>query len=142
MPPSPTGLFHVGTVRTMLFNWLFARGNGGRVVLRFEDTDVARSTEAAVEHAEAMLRWLGLDWDDGPYRQTQRYDLYTAAAEDLIARGAAYRCYCTEEELKADRAQRQAEGRPLVYSGRCRTRPAAERDALAAQGLPLSLIHI
>jgi glutamyl-tRNA synthetase len=136
MPPSPTGLFHVGTVRTMLFNWLFARGNGGRVVLRFEDTDVARSTEAAVEHAEAVLRWLGLDWDDGPYRQTQRYDLYTAAAEDLIARGAAYRCYCTEEELKADRAQRQAEGRPLVYSGRCRTRPPAERDALAGQGLP------
>ena len=136
MPPSPTGLFHVGTVRTMLFNWLFARGNGGRVVLRFEDTDVARSTEAAVEHAEAILRWLGIDWDDGPYRQTERYDLYAAAAEELIARGAAYRCYCTEEELKADRAQRQAEGRPLIYSGRCRTRPAAERDALAAQGLP------
>jgi glutamyl-tRNA synthetase len=120
----------------MLFNWLFARGNGGRVVLRFEDTDVARSTEAAVEHAEAVLRWLGIDWDDGPYRQTQRYDLYAAAAEDLIARGAAYRCYCTEEELKADRAQRQAEGRPLVYSGRCRALPPAERDALAGQGLP------
>jgi glutamyl-tRNA synthetase len=136
MPPSPTGLFHVGTVRTMLFNWLFARGNGGRVVLRFEDTDVARSTEAAVEHAEAVLQWLGIDWDDGPYRQTQRYHLYTAAVEDLIARGAAYRCYCTEEELKADRAQRQAAGRPLIYSGRCRTRPAEERDALAAHGVP------
>ena len=73
MPPSPTGLFHVGTVRTMLFNWLFARGRGGRVVLRFEDTDVACSTEAAVEHAEAVLRWLGIDWDDGLYRQTQCY---------------------------------------------------------------------
>ena len=108
MPPSPTGLFHVGTVRTMLFNWLFARRNGGRVVLRFEDTDVARSTEAAVEHAESVLRWLGIDWDDGPYRQTERYHLYAAAAEDLIAQGAAYRCYCTEDELKADRAQRQA----------------------------------
>ncbi len=104
MPPSPTGQFHVGTVRTMLFNWLFARGNGGRVVLRFEDTDVARSTEAAVEHAEAVLRWLGIDWDDGPYRQTQRYPLYAAAVETLIADGAAYRCYCTEDELKAERA--------------------------------------
>jgi glutamyl-tRNA synthetase len=135
MPPSPTGLFHVGTVRTMLFNWLFARRNGGRVVLRFEDTDVVRSTEAAVEHAEAVLRWLGIDWDDGPYRQTQRYHLYRAAAEELIAQGAAYRCFCTEEELKADRARRQAEGRPLVYSGRCRTRPASEREALQAQGL-------
>jgi glutamyl-tRNA synthetase len=135
MPPSPTGLFHVGTVRTMLFNWLFARRNGGRVVLRFEDTDVVRSTEEAVAHAESVLRWLGIDWDDGPYRQTQRYDLYRAAAEELIAQGAAYRCYCTEDELKADRAQRQAEGRPLIYSGRCRTRPAAERAELAAQGL-------
>jgi glutamyl-tRNA synthetase len=134
MPPSPTGLFHVGTVRTMLFNWLFARGQGGRVVLRFEDTDTARSTDAAVDHAEATLRWLGIDWDDGPYRQTQRYDLYRAAAEELIAQGAAYRCYCSEEELKAERARRQAEGRPLVYSGRCRDEGA--RAALAAEGRP------
>jgi glutamyl-tRNA synthetase len=132
MPPSPTGLFHVGTVRTMLFNWLFARGRGGRVVLRFEDTDTARSTDAAVDHAEATLRWLGIDWDDGPYRQTQRYDLYRAAAEELIASGAAYRCYCTEDELKAERAQRQADGRPLIYGGRCRD--PAVRDALAAGG--------
>ena len=134
MPPSPTGLFHVGTVRTMLFNWLFARGRGGRVVLRFEDTDVARSTEAAVEHAEAVLRWLGIDWDDGPYRQTQRYDLYRAAAEDLIAQGKAYRCYCTEAELAEERAHRQADGRPLIYSGRCRHAPAAALEALAAEG--------
>jgi glutamyl-tRNA synthetase len=136
MPPSPTGLFHVGTARTMLFNWLFARGRGGRVVLRFEDTDTARSTDAAVDHAEATLRWLGIDWDDGPYRQTRRYDLYRQAAEGLIAQGAAYRCYCTEEELKADRARRQAEGRPLVYSGRCRARPASELAELAAGGEP------
>ena len=136
MPPSPTGLFHVGTVRTMLFNWLFARGRGGRVVLRFEDTDVARSTEAAVEHAEAVLRWLGIDWDDGPYRQTQRYDLYRAAAEDLIAQGKAYRCYCTEAELAEERARRQADGRPLIYSGRCRHAAAAELEALAAEGRP------
>jgi glutamyl-tRNA synthetase len=132
MPPSPTGLFHVGTVRTMLFNWLFARGRGGRVVLRFEDTDTARSTDAAVAHAEAVLRWLGIDWDDGPYRQTQRFDLYAAAAEDLIARGAAYRCYCTEEELAAERARRQAGGQPVIYNGRCRDEAA--RAALAAEG--------
>src|SRR5690349_5648794 len=136
MPPSPTGLFHVGTVRTMLFNWLFARGRGGKVVLRFEDTDVARSTEAAVEHAEAVLRWLGIDWDDGPYRQTQRYGLYQAAAEDLIAQGKAYRCYCTEAELAEERARRQADGRPLVYSGRCRHASAGELEALAAEGRP------
>jgi glutamyl-tRNA synthetase len=136
MPPSPTGLFHVGTVRTMLFNWLFARGRGGRVVLRFEDTDVARSTEAAVEHAEAVLRWLGIDWDDGPYRQTRRYGIYQAAVEDLIAKGAAYRCYCSEEELAEERARRQADGRPLIYSGRCRHRPASELEAFAAEGRP------
>src|SRR6185437_13839972 len=122
MPPSPTGLFHVGTVRTMLFNWLFARGRGGKVVLRFEDTDVARSTEAAVDHAEAVLRWLGIDWDDGPYRQTQRYDLYQAAAADLIAQGKAYRCYCTEAELAEERRRRHA--------------TAAELEALAAEGRP------
>ena len=112
MPPSPTGLFHVGTVRTMLFNWLFARGRGGRVVLRCEDPAGARAPAAAVEHAEAVLRWLGIDWDDGPYRQTQRYGLYQAAVEDLIAKGAAYRCYCSEDELAEERARRQAEGRP------------------------------
>ena len=118
----------------MLFNWLFARGRGGRVVLRFEDTDVARSTEAAVEHAEAVLRWLGIDWDDGPYRQTQRYGLYQAAAEDLIAKGAAYRCYCTEAELAEERARRQADGRPLIYSGRCRNRPASELRGARGRG--------
>src|SRR6266571_604489 len=104
MRPSPTGFFHVGNARTMLYNWLFARRHGGRVVLRFEDTDTARSTEAAITQAEGVLRWLGLDWDDGPHRQTQRFDLYAAAVEDLIARGAAYRCYCTDEELAAERA--------------------------------------
>jgi glutamyl-tRNA synthetase len=136
MPPSPTGSFHVGNARTMLYNWLFARGHGGRVVLRFEDTDTARSTDAAITQAEGVLRWLGLDWDDGPYRQTERFALYAAAAGDLIARGAAYRCYCTDAELAAERTRRQAAGLPLVYSGRCRRRSASELAALAAQGLP------
>jgi glutamyl-tRNA synthetase len=134
MPPSPTGFFHVGNARTMLYNWLFARGHGGRVVLRFEDTDTARSTDAAITQAEAVLRWLGLDWDDGPHRQTQRFPLYTAAAEDLIARGAAYRCYCTDEELAAERTRRKAANLPLIYGGRCRGLSEAERAALAAEG--------
>jgi glutamyl-tRNA synthetase len=136
MPPSPTGFFHVGNARTMLYNWLFARRHGGRVVLRFEDTDTARSTEAAIAQAEGVLRWLGLDWDDGPHRQTQRFGLYTAAVEDLIARGAAYRCYCTEAELADERTLRHAEGRPLIYSGRCRSRSESELAALDAEGRP------
>jgi glutamyl-tRNA synthetase len=135
MPPSPTGWFHVGTVRTMLFNWLYARHTGGRVVLRFEDTDRARSTEEAVAQAEAVLRWLGIDWDDGPYRQTQRLDLYAQAAADLVDRGAAYPCYCTPEELAAERERRQAANLPLVYSGRCRGLSAEERAAREAAGL-------
>ena len=136
MPPSPTGWFHVGNARTMLFNWLYARHTGGRVVLRFEDTDRVRSTEEAIEQAEDVLRWLGIDWDEGPHRQTQRLDLYAAAAAELVESGAAYPCYCTAEELAAERERRQAEGLPLVYSGRCRTLTAGERTAREGAGLP------
>ena len=136
MPPSPTGSFHVGTVRTMLFNWLYARHTGGRVVLRFEDTDRARSTEEAVAQAEDVLRWLGIDWDEGPYRQTQRLELYAQAAADLVKSGAAYPCYCTAEELQVERERRQAAGLPLIYSGRCRGLSAEERAAREAAGLP------
>ena len=135
MPPSPTGWFHVGNARTMLFNWLYARHTGGRVVLRFEDTDRVRSTEEAITQAEDVLRWLGIDWDDGPHRQTQRLDLYAAAAADLVERGLAYPCYCTAEELAAERERRQAEGRPLVYSGRCRSLTPEERRAREDAGL-------
>jgi glutamyl-tRNA synthetase len=136
MPPSPTGWFHVGNARTMLFNWLYARHTGGRVVLRFEDTDRVRSTEEAIAQAEDVLRWLGIDWDEGPHRQTQRLDLYAAAAAELVESGAAYPCYCTAEELAAERERRQAAGLPLVYSGRCRTLTAAERTAREGAGLP------
>ena len=139
MPPSPTGSFHVGTVRTMLFNWLYARHTGGRVVLRFEDTDRVRSTEEAVAQAEDVLRWLGIDWDDGPHRQTQRLALYVQAAADLVERGKAYPCYCTAEELTAERERRQAAGLPLIYSGRCRGLSADERAAREAAGLPAAI---
>jgi glutamyl-tRNA synthetase len=136
MPPSPTGWFHVGNARTMLFNWLYARHTGGRVVLRFEDTDRVRSTEEAIRQAEDVLRWLGIDWDDGPHRQTQRLELYAATAAELVERGAAYPCYCTADELAAERERRQAEGLPLIYSGRCRDLTAEERATREEAGLP------
>ncbi len=136
MPPSPTGWFHVGNARTMLFNWLYARHTGGRVVLRFEDTDRVRSTEEAIRQAEDVLRWLGIDWDEGPHRQTERLDLYASAAADLVERGAAYPCYCTADELTAERERRQAAGLPLIYSGRCRGLSAEERATREAAGLP------
>src|SRR5690242_8272155 len=94
-PPSPTGLLHVGSARTALYNWLVARHTGGSLVLRFEDTDAARSTEEAIDQALRVLTWLGIDWDEGPYRQTDRYPLYTACADRLLDEGKAYRCYCT-----------------------------------------------
>ena len=134
MPPSPTGLLHVGSARTMLYNWLFARGDGGSVVLRFEDTDTERSTDDAVEQALRVFGWLGIDWDTGPVRQTDRLDLYRAAAADLVTDGHAYRCYCTPEELEAERARRRQENLPLIYSGRCRDLTVDERAAFEAEG--------
>jgi glutamyl-tRNA synthetase len=121
-PPSPTGLLHVGSARTALYNWLWARHTGGSLVLRFEDTDRVRSTDDAVEQALRVLEWLGITWDDGPYRQTERFDLYAETAARLVDEGKAYRCYCTPEELEAEREAARAAGRPWIYSGRCRTR--------------------
>ena len=118
----------------MLYNWLFARHSSGRVVLRFEDTDTERSTEGAIEQALRVLGWLGIDWDDGPYRQTERFDLYREAVAGLVARDAAYNCYCTQEELAAERARREAAGLPLVYGGRCASLTPQERAAFEAEG--------
>src|SRR6185436_16522369 len=109
--PSPTGYLHVGGARTALFNWLFARRHGGVFVLRIEDTDAERSSSEMVEGILDGLRWLGLDWDEGPlvggpyapYFQLQRFDRHRAMAERLLAEGHAYYCYCTPEELKAKR---------------------------------------
>jgi glutamyl-tRNA synthetase len=135
-PPSPTGLLHVGSARTALYNWLWARHTGGSMVLRFEDTDRERSTEAAIDQALRVLEWLGIDWDEGPYRQTERLDVYAATAERLLEEGKAYRCYCTPQELEEERARRQAAGLPLIYSGRCRNLTEAQRDAFEAEGRP------
>ena len=123
--PSPTGLLHVGGVRTALFNWLFARKNGGTFVLRIEDTDLARSTEASVDQLKRSLRWIGLDWDEGPeaggphppYRQTERFDLYRRAAKRLLDSGAAYYDFATAEELAELRERARAEKRQPIYTG-------------------------
>jgi len=123
--PSPTGMLHVGGVRTALFNWLFARKNGGTFVLRIEDTDLARSTQESVEQLERSLRWIGLDWDEGPgiggphppYRQTERFDLYREAARKLLDSGAAYYDFATPEELTEMRERARAERRQPIYTG-------------------------
>ena len=124
--PSPTGYLHVGGARTALFNWLFARHFGGTLVLRVEDTDLERSTPEMVEGILQGMQWLGLSWDEGPYYQTQRVDLYRAAAARLIDSGAAYYCFCSKEELEQRRARAAAEGRPPRYEGTCRKLDSAE----------------
>jgi len=123
--PSPTGMLHVGGVRTALFNWLFARKNGGTFVLRIEDTDLARSTQESVDQLESALRWIGLDWDEGPgiggphppYRQTERFDLYREASKKLLDSGAAYYDFATPEELTEMRERARAEKRQPIYTG-------------------------
>lgn len=124
--PSPTGYLHVGGARTALFNWLFARHFGGTLVLRIEDTDLQRSTSEMVEGILQGLEWLGINWDEGPYYQTQRVELYKAAAVRLIASGSAYYCFCSKEELEARRAKAAEEGRPPKYEGTCRRIDRAE----------------
>ena len=120
--PSPTGFLHIGGVRTALFCWLYARRLGGQFLLRIEDTDRERSTAASIDAILDGMRWVGLDWDEGPYYQSQRYDRYTAVAERMLAEGLAYHCYCTPDELEARRAQQMAAGENPGYDGRCRER--------------------
>ena len=105
LAPSPTGFLHIGTARTALYNWLFARSRGGKFILRIEDTDPARSNPQMVEAIIDSLRWLGLDWDEGPYFQSQRMELYRDYAQRLLASGYAYYCYCTEDELRKRREE-------------------------------------
>ena len=135
MAPSPTGYVHLGSARTALFDHLYARRLGGTFVLRVEDTDVERNRPEFEATIFEGFRWLGLRWDEGPdvggpfapYRQSERIDSYRETAARLLAEGAAYRCYCTREELAAERAEAEAQRRPYVYSRRCLTSPPSER---------------
>ncbi len=120
--PSPTGLLHIGGVRTALFCWLYARRHHGKFILRIEDTDRERSTDEAVRVILDGMQWLRLDADEGPYFQTQRYDRYRAVLAQLLEQGRAYRCYCTKEELEALREQQLARREKPRYDGRCRER--------------------
>ncbi len=137
--PSPTGYLHVGGARTALFNWLFARHTGGTFILRIEDTDFERSSEAMVEGIVEGMRWLGLDWDEGPFFQSKRLDLYTQTAAKLIFRGHAYSCFCTKEELEQRREAATAEGRPPMYDRRCRALSAEEVSLRKASGIPYAV---
>ncbi len=119
-PPSPTGDLHIGSARTALYNWLYARRHGGRMVLRMEDTDRERSTQAAVDVILAGMAWLGLDYDEGPFYQTQRFGRYREVVDDLLARGKAYRCYCSRERLDELRARQMAAKDKPRYDGHCR----------------------
>jgi glutamyl-tRNA synthetase len=118
--PSPTGFLHVGGARTAIFNLLHARHYGGQMLLRIEDTDVERSKQHHAEQIVSSLQWLGIDWDEGPLYQSDRLDRYRERAEELVAGGKAYRCYCTVEELEAERAAAEKAGIGYRYSGRCR----------------------
>jgi len=124
--PSPTGFLHIGGARTALFNWAYARGHGGRMLLRIEDTDRQRSTEPAIQAILEGLQWLGLDWDGEPLSQFARAARHRAIAEELLRRGRAYRCYCTAEELEEMRERAAAAGLPPRYDGRWRDRPESE----------------
>jgi glutamyl-tRNA synthetase len=120
--PSPTGFLHIGGLRTALFCWLYARRHGGRFILRIEDTDLERSTAEAIQQILDGLEWAGLDYDEGPFYQTKRFDRYQEAIEELLAEGKAYRCYCSKEELEQMRAQQIARGEKPRYDGRWRER--------------------
>jgi len=140
--PSPTGSLHIGGARTALFNLLFARHNNGTFVLRIEDTDTERSTEESAQQIVRALRWLGLDWDEGPekggkygpYFQSERWDIYKKEAERLLKEGKAYYCYCTPEELAERREAARKAGKPPRYDGRCRNLTAEERAKFEAEG--------
>jgi glutamyl-tRNA synthetase len=149
MAPSPTGPLHIGTARTSLYNFLTARHAGGTYVLRIEDTDVARSTAEFERDIIDNLHWLGISWDEGPqvaggedvgphgpYRQSRRMDLYAREAQRLLEGGAAYRCWCTPEELDAVRRQQEAAKEPPRYNRRCLSLTDAERAAFVAEGRP------
>ena len=145
--PSPTGHLHVGNARTALFNWLFARQNSGVMVLRIEDTDVERSEERFEGQLLEDLKWLGLDWDEGPdldgpyapYRQSDRLEFYRKQAERLLREDKAYLCFCSQEELEREREHALAHQQPPIYSGKCRALDPAESERRRTNGEPAAI---
>ncbi len=145
--PSPTGHLHVGGARTALFNWLYARNRGGKFILRIEDTDQARSTLESEEMVKHDLKWLGMDWDEGPeiggdfgpYRQSERMSIYKKYAEQLLAEGLAYRCFCTDADLTEKREKAEAESRSPHYDGTCLRLSDAEIEEKLATGVPFTI---
>lgn len=135
-PPSPTGYLHIGGARTALLNWLYARKHGGKLILRIEDTDAERSTQESIQGIIDGLNWLGIDWDEGPYFQTDFNDDHVAAARQLLAEGHAYRCFCTKEELEARREEALAAKQDIKYNGACRNLTADQISEKEAAGIP------
>jgi len=133
--PSPTGYPHLGNVRTALFNWVFARHNNGVFILRIEDTDVARLVEGATDVILESLRWLGLDWDEGPYFQSQRLELYREVADRLLKQESAYQCYCSTERLESMRQEQMKRKQPPGYDRNCRNLTREQRAAMEAKGI-------
>ena len=145
--PSPSGNLHIGTARTALFNYLFAKKNHGKYILRIEDTDLDRSSQAYIQNIYDSLKALGLNWDEGPdvggpygpYQQSERFDIYPKYAQKLIDAGYAYECFCTQEELDAEKQESIKNKRPHVYSGKCRHLSEEEKEKLRAEGRKSSI---
>ena len=149
--PSPTGPLHIGGARSALFNYLLARKSGGQFIVRIEDTDLERSSKESEENIFASLAWLGLEADEsvqvggayGPYRQTERLEIYKKYADQLLAEGKAYYCFCTEEEIEAEREGAMAEGKMPIYSGKCQHLTKEQQQELLAQGRkPVIRLHV
>lgn len=145
--PSPTGHLHVGGARTALFNYLYAKATGGRYILRIEDTDQERSTEESQQKMLASMKWLGLDWDEGPekggpygpYIQSQRLDIYQKHIQSLLQQNKAYKCFCTPQELEAQKQRQQDRGEDFIYEGTCRHLTQKQTDAKEESGLPFTI---
>jgi len=137
--PSPTGQLHVGALRTALFNWLFARHHGGSLVLRIEDTDVSRSSEEMTRAILEALKWVGLDWDEGPIYQSQRFEIYRQAAHQLVSLGRAYYCFCTPDEIERRRQEAKARGQHWKYDRHCLHLPEEQKSELLKKGAPAAI---
>ncbi|MBU4414432.1 MAG: glutamate--tRNA ligase, partial [Proteobacteria bacterium] len=138
-PPSPTGYLHIGGARTAIFNWLFAKKTGGKLILRIEDTDVERSTEESIEGIIESLKWLGIIWDEGPYFQSHFIKEHQAAAKKLLESGHAYKCFCTKETLDRKRETALKKKGSLHYDGTCRNLTPEDVSAKEAEGIPYTI---